>query len=294
MPEGSELSAADEPGAPPEPAHVRQLLTRRAWLGLAAGAGVLAAGGLAGCGAGGDSDPVDPLPADRLVFGVSGGGSGFSPPIFAALQSPYLVVYGSGLVLRADDGPLRAVPSRYVRAQVDPVRVARFVADVERSQVLQGDLGSPQVTDLGSTRVWVHGAGERQQVTPYAFDEQFDEYLPWPARRRRRRLRAVIAEAGALVGDAGGAYVPPRVVVLEQLADEDDRSSAPRWPGPTPATFLHRPTGYVRGALACGALTGDAAATVYAAALDNPEQRWLVGDTVRVLAVNPLPVEIDC
>ena len=131
-------------------------------------------------------------------------------------------------------------------------------------------------------------------MTPYAFDEQFDEYLPWTARRRRRRLRAVIAEAGALVGDAGRPYVPPRVVVLEQLADEGDRSSAPRWPGPAPTTFLHRPSGYVRGALACGELTGDAAATVYAAALDNSEQRWLVGDTVRVLAVNPLPVEIDC
>ena len=145
MSEGSEPSAAYEPVAPSEPAHdVRQLLTRRAWLGLAAGAGVLAAGGLAGCHAGGDPDPVDPLPADRLVFGVSGGGSGFSPPIFSALQSPYLVVYGSGLVLRADVGPLRAVPSRYVRAQVDPVRVAGFVADVERSQVLRGDLGSPR------------------------------------------------------------------------------------------------------------------------------------------------------
>jgi hypothetical protein len=36
------------------------------------------------------------------------------------------------------------------------------------------------------------------------------------------------------------------------------------------------------------------AATVYAAALDNVRQRWLVGDTARVLAVNPLPVEIDC
>jgi hypothetical protein len=237
---------------------------------------------------------VDPLPADRLVFGVSGGGSGFSPPIFSALQSPYLVVYGGGVVLRADDGPLRAVPARYLQAQVDPVRVARFVADVERSQVLQGDLGSPQVTDLGSTSVWVHGAGERQQVSAYAFDEQFDEYLPWAARRRRRRSRAVIEEAGSLAGDAGRPYVPPRVVVLEQRADEDDRSTAPRWPGPAPATFLHRPSGYVRGALACGELTGDVAATVYAAALDNVRQRWLVGDTARVLAVNPLPVEIDC
>lgn len=260
-------------------------------------AGGLAAGGLAGCrllpldGA----DPVAPLPADRLVFGVSGGWSGFSPPILAALQAPSLLVYGSGTVLRSEGrSALRAVPSRYVEAQVDPVRVAQFVADVERSQVLQADLGSPQVTDQGSTGVWVHGAGERRQISAYAFEEQFDEYLPRAARRRRRRLRAVIAEAASLVGDAGRPYVPRRVVVLEQRTDEDDRAPAPRWPGPSPATFLHRPQGYVRGADACGELTGDAAAAAYAAALENSEQRWQVDGRVRVLAVNPLPVEIDC
>lgn len=291
MPGGSDRPAERESPRPPA------VLTRRACLSLVAGAGVLAAGGLAGCSVlpGGGPGPVDPLPPDRLVFGVSGGGSGFSPPVFSALQSPSLILYGSGTVLRADgNASFRAIPSRYVRAEVDPVRVARFVADVEHSQVLQGDLGSPQVTDLGSTRVWVHGAGERRQVSAYAFDEQFDEHLPRAARRRRRRLRAVIAEGRSLVGDAGRPYVPHRVVVLEQRAEVDDRSLAPRWPGPAPATFLHRPSGYVRGALACGELTGEAAATAYAAALQNHEQRWQVDDTIRVLAVNPLPVEIEC
>lgn len=282
------------PSAPPP----RAVLTRRACLSLAAGTGALAAvAGLAGCGLPPTGDPGSPrpLPAERAVFGVSGGGSGFSPAIFSALQAPSLLVYGSGLVLRADadgGGPLRAVPSRYVQAQVDPQRVARFVADVERRQVLQADLGSPQVTDLGSTTVWVHGTGERRQVSAYAFAEQFDRYLPWAARRHRRRLRAIIAEAAALIADAGRPYVPPRVVVLEQRSD--DRSPAPRWPGPAPTAFLHPVDGYTRGALACGELTGDAAARVYAAALGNPEQRWWVDGRTRVLAVNPLPIEIDC
>lgn len=144
----------------------QRVLTRRACLSLVTGAGVLAAGSLAAGGLAGcrllpldGADPVAPLPADRLVFGVSGGWSGFSPPVFAALQATSMLVYGSGTVLRSEGrSPLRAV----------------------------------------------------------------------------------------------------------------------------------------RGAVACGELTGDAAAGAYAAALANSEQRWQVDGTVRVLAVNPLPVEIDC
>ena len=51
----------------------------------------------------------------------------------------------------------------------------------------------------------------------------------------------------------------------------------------------------MRGGIACGELTGTIAGEVYAAARVNPQQRWLVdGRTTRVLAVNPLPVELDC
>ena len=106
--------------------------------------------------------------------------------------------------------------------------------------------------------------------------------------------RALIDDAYALVGDAGTPYVPSRVVVLEQLVDPEDGSAEVRWPGPAPAQFLHRPGPQGRASIACGELTGSAAATVYAAALENHEQRWLVGGTTRVLVVNPLPVEIDC
>ena len=82
--------------------------------------------------------------------------------------------------------------------------------------------------------------------------------------------------------------------MLEQRVDPDEETADVRWPGPDPAKFLHRPGRAGRGSIACGELTGSAAATVYAAALENHEQRWLVGDTTRVLVVNPLPVEIDC
>ena len=240
------------------------------------------------------SPSIVPLPADRMVFGVSGA-PGFAPPIFWALQSPAILVYGSGLVLRAEDRvDLRGVPSRYVEARIDPLRVARFAADAERSDALAGDLGTPQVTDLGSTRVWLHGAAGRQEVSAYAFSETFDDDVAWAARRRRRRLRALIDEAQELVGDAGLPYVPSRVVVLEQRVQPSDEAATLRWPGPDPASFLHPARSPGRGATACGDLTGVPAAAAYAAALANPDQRWLVDGVTRALVVNPLPVEIDC
>ena len=268
-------------------------LTRRSLLGLVGGAGLLGAVGTAGCTAI-DLGPVEVLPADRIVFGVSAA-PGFAPALFWALQAPSVLVYGSGLVVRIEDsGGERDIPSRYVQAHVDPSLVARFAADAERRQARAGDFGDPQVTDLGSTRVWLHGSRAEQGVSVYALAEEFDEYTSWFARRHRRRLRTLIDGAFALVGDAGTPYVPSRVVVLEQRVDPDEASAEVRWPGPDPAEFLHRPGARGRGSIACGELIGSEAATVYAAALENPEQQWLVGDRTRVLVVNPLPVEIDC
>jgi len=192
-------------------------LTRRSLLGLVGGAGLLGAVGTAGCTAI-DLGPVEVLPADRIVFGVSAA-PGFAPALFWALQAPSVLVYGSGLVVRIEDsGGERDIPSRYVEAHVDPSLVARFAADAERHQARAGDFGVPQVTDLGSTRVWLHGSRAEQGVSVYALAEEFDEYTSWFARRHRRRLRTLIDDAFALVGDAGTPYVRVRVAVLEQRA----------------------------------------------------------------------------
>ena len=45
---------------------------------------------------------------------------------------------------------------------------------------------------------------------------------------------------------------------------------------------------------ACGFLTGAPATTVYRAALTNPGALWLVDGAARVLAVNPMPVDVSC
>lgn len=254
-------------------------------LGLLAG---LALPGLAGCGS--DVEPVEPLPAERIVFGVSSS-SPWTSSLGWALQTPSLVLYGSGRVIRQDSSD-RAGPGTYTTARIDALAVARLVAEAERSALLAADYGILPVTDLPSTRVWSHGLAGRQEVSVYGLSESFDEYASVLDRRNRRRLRALVSDAQTLIGDSGTAYVPDRVVVLEQRTQGD--TATVRWPGPDPDEFLHKPSGLLSSAIACGALTGSSAAAVYTAAQTNPDQLWLVDGRARVLAVNPLPVEIDC
>jgi hypothetical protein len=279
--------------------HASARLSRRSMLTLTATGALagwgLAGGGLAGCGfgagSGPDDDPVEALPADQIVFGVSPG-PGFTPPVYWALSSPSLIVYGSGRVLSIS-GTLGRVPAHYTEAHIDPLRVARFVRDAGARAVLRGNFGTPQVTDLGSVRVWLHGT-TRHEVSVYAFSSTFDDLVSWSQRRRRRQLRALVDEGFGLAGDAAQPYVPDRIVVLEQQLLRSSEPVRVNWPGPDPDSFLHQPRSVGRSAIACGALTGQQARTVYAAALSNPDQRWRVSGTSRVLAVNSLPLEIDC
>lgn len=144
---------------------------------------------LGGCSLGTTEDPDDPiapLPDDQVVLSVSTSGGFFAPTVFWALDSPSLVVYGSGLIVSASDGSSRAeVPSRYVEGRVDPLAVARFVRDAERRELLSGDFGFPQVTDLGSDRIKLHGTSGPQDVSVYAFQTKFDDQLSRSQRRRR-------------------------------------------------------------------------------------------------------------
>lgn len=265
-------------------------LNRRSMLRLLTGltAAGLAGAGLAGCGA--DGEPITALPAEQLVFGVSSA-SPWSSSLGWALQTPSLLLYGSGRVISQNPDTQGGLGT-YTTAQVDPLEVARLVAQAEQSKLLTADYSLLPVTDLPSTRVWSAGAAGSQEVSVYGLSESFDHYAPVLDRRRRKQLRALIIDADALIGDGGTPYVPDRVVVLEQR--HQGATATVRWPGPDPASFLHKPTNVVRNSRACGELTGKTAATVYAAARANPDQLWLVGKQTRVLAVNPLPVEIDC
>ena len=156
---------------------------------------------VAGCGVWPPDRPTaspSPLPGDRLVFMVEGGGGGFTPYLHQALHHTLARVYGDGRVIQYDrEQPARACPPPIWSAGSTAALVAAFVADAERRDLINGetDFGDPGVTDMPSTTVQLHGASGPHQVSVYAFDEGFDDDLTRAQRRAREELAEVIDRA---------------------------------------------------------------------------------------------------
>ena len=254
---------------------------------------------MTGCSGSADSTPnpgPNPaLPADEMVLTVTSAG-GLVPPVFDALDSPELAIYGDGRVLTmVRSTELALVPARYEVARVDPAAVASLVSGAQSGSLFDPgtDFGSPRVTDLAVTTVTVRGPQGHSEAGAYAIDEQFDRGLTAEQRNARASLRALIAQAGALAaGVAHTQYSPNRVAVYEFDPQYANGPATVGWPGPPPSSFL-TPSGK-HGSIACGLLTADPAEVVYQAALENSGGRWLVNGTARVLAVNPLPLPDSC
>lgn len=264
----------------------------RHWL-RAAGA-VLAWTAMTGCGTG-TAPTTGALPSEQMVFMVMSSG-GMAPAVVASLQSPALAIYGGGRVLTRVQAPaLQLVPSRYEVSDIGPAAVQSFVSQAQSGGLVNSgtDFGTPRVTDLPTTTVMLHGDAGSAEVRVYAFDEQFEGDLSPAQRDARGRLRALIAQAGALAAGAGRtAYVPDRVTVSEPVRGRNQEPATTAWPGPAPSSFLV-PTSNGR-LIACGELRGDDAQNVYRAALDNPGARWLVDGDTRLLGVNPVPLPGGC
>ncbi|MEI6253790.1 MAG: hypothetical protein WCP30_13385, partial [Mycobacteriaceae bacterium] len=162
--------------------------------------------------------PTPALPADQVVFSLSSAG-GLVPPVYYALESPALVIYGDGRLLTVTKSPgLQMVPARFDLAHIDPAAVASFVSQVEAGGVVSPatDFGTPGVTDQAATTVMVNGANGPQEASAYAFDERFEPRLTAAQRSARASLRTVIDQAANLAAGAGRtAYTPDRVVVYE-------------------------------------------------------------------------------
>ena len=231
-----------------------------------------------------------PLPADQVVFEVEAYG-GLVPPIVTAFSGPALAVYGDGRVIQfGDEKRPYDSPPAYVITTVSPIMVAEFAAEAEATDVINDrtDFGAPEVTDLPFTTVWLRGENGEQKVQVYAFDDTFEKDVSVRQARNRRRLAELIDRAYALPGDAAlEPYTPERVRVLELDPSFGQDTNAPPWPGPDPDQFL-KPNVKRYPGIACGLLTGEEAATVYAVARDNPGARWTVDGKQRVLAVLPL------
>lgn len=256
---------------------------------------VLAAMFMTGCSGGAGSVPAPALPADEMVFTVVSAG-GLMPPIYDALDSPQLVIYGDGRVLTmVRNTELALVPARFELARVDPAAVAAFVSGARAGGLFEPgtDFGTPRVTDLPVTKVTVRGPTGEAAAAAYALDERFERDLTAQERTARASLRGLIAAAEALsAGVAHTPYSPDQVVVYEFDPGYSNAPATVGWPGPPPSSFL-RSSGK-HGSLACGLLVADPAEVIYQAALGNSGARWSVNGTTRVLAVNPLPLPDSC
>jgi hypothetical protein len=248
-----------------------------AWVGVAALV-------LVSCGTPGEH--TDHLPADQLVLSVGSSGHGWSPFAVQASHSPVISVYGDGRVVFTErTEPDTMAPPEYLVVQADPDDVARFADELEERHLIDlgTDVGSPGVTDQATTTVTFHGRGDASELRVYAFGTRFERDLPPTAFENREALRDVISGAWDLAEGNAEPFVPATVHIHELTAGTASAGDVPAWPGPDPATFT---TDDPRSP---GVITGDAAALVYTAARENPDARWLVGDDVMWLVVDPVP-----
>lgn len=237
--------------------------------------------------------PTELLPADQVVFRVTSAG-GLLPHLLALMESPSLVIYGDGRVLtQVSPSGNPTTPARFELSQGDPLAVAGFVARAEAQGMVDAstDVGRPGVTDMGATRVLLHGDQGESQVSAYAFDPQFETDLTLRQRSNRAALRSLIEEAEGLAGRDSATFSPDQVTVFELAPESRTPAATAVWPGPDPDSFLSPTKGR---AIACGHLSGERAGPAYQAALENPGARWLVDGAERILVVNPLPATDAC
>lgn len=226
------------------------------------------------------------LPADRLVFSVGTSGHGWTPAVVQSIHSPVIAVYGDGRVVYTErTEPDTMAPPEYLVVQADPDDVARFADELEARHLIDlgTDVGSPGVTDQATTTVTLHGRGDPLELRVYAFGTRFEQDLPSTALENRDELRDAISGAWGLADGESEPFVPDTVHIHVPTAGTAPDGDVPLWPGPDPATFT---MGDPR---APGAITGDAAALVYAAARENPDAWWRVDGDVMRLVVDPVP-----
>ncbi len=258
----------------------------------------------AGCASIATGDPTVPrepgrsglhAPSDQVVFQVSSGG-GYVPYAVAMGARPALTIYGDGraFTLRESRTYLGAPPG-LARGSVPVATLRRLAGRAARSGLFGHiDLGTPQVTDLGSTTVIFRpGTAAAQQASAYALSfRDADGGLTAIQRQWRADLRDLIKELTAAVRHPGGSeWLPASIDVTEPVSDSAASGTPRAWPGPVPERLL----ALHRGGGRCGVLSGAGARRVYLAARINSGTRWRVAGRVRQLIVRPLlPGERGC
>ena len=186
------------------------------------------------------------------------------------------------------------MPARYELSRVDPIAVAAFVSAVQERGIVNSaeDFGMPGVTDMDATTVLVHGEGAPAKVGVYAFYESFDKGLTVEQQRARATLRQVIDAAYNLAAVGTRApYTPDRIAVFDVGTGRRASRRAPLARAAAGRLPQARPAGPGAGLRLPHRRAGDHGVQGGA---DQPRRLWLVDGAARVLAVNPMPVDVSC
>lgn len=267
-----------------------------------------------------DRDPTEPIattipdgaedarfPDDQIVWQARTTG-GLVPQVAWAAQRPSLTIYGDGRFFVIAPGHNRRFdqPLQFRFGTVDRDDLAVFVAQAHASGLFEPDLslGTPDVADMASTSVLLHGEGEPLRISAYALGGRFDTDLADDVVRSRETLRRLLSAAEALV-EQPEPMTPDRIRVLqlpddatyERKPDADPEAEPVTWPGPDPSTFTGRgpSDNGTTAVLGCTEVAGDEAGELFEAASENPLPTWDVDGQIRVIVVVALlPGEVAC
>jgi hypothetical protein len=194
---------------------------------------------------------------------------------------PYAIaVYEDGTAIRSEDvGTSNEPLAALTIGRIDPCRLADAVTEI--TALAETDIGSPGVTDQGTTSLVLRTASRDVRVDAYALGIG-DELLPKPQRDARERLTALIGTLrDAMTGTA--PWRPDRLRV-STYGTPADVADAANWPlGGGVQRVLDRDDH------TCGVLSGEQARTVLTALGSRVAVGpWTDGQQTLVLAIGPL------
>jgi len=247
------------------------------------------------------------FPANQIVW-QTGQTGGVVTQVAWAARRPAITIYGDGrvYVVQPAHDPRYDQPIPLRTGTVAPRDLATFIARAEAGGLLDedADYGTPDTADRPTTVITMQGLGEPRHLEVYALGGRYDVDVTEEQAARREALRILLHEAEALVPEPENV-TPERVRVLqlpdrasyEETPDDNDPDDVPDWPGPAATKLTGAPPPSIGRAtvLGCGEVTGEAAAELFDAAVDNPTPRWLVEGELRTFVVVALlPGEAAC
>ncbi|MEJ3745127.1 hypothetical protein WEI85_17755 [Actinomycetes bacterium KLBMP 9797] len=242
--------------------------------------------------------------ADEVALRIEHIG-GFVSPSMIAGRLPTATVYSDGRVISEGPQTMQYPGPALPNVQVARITAAEVDALVQRAIAAgvgsAGDLGQPGVADAPTTRLTVRGDGGEKTTDVYALSEGAGGAgLTDAQKAARQKLSALVTEVSGLSAKATSTeqYEPAALAVYATpwtVSDVTmDKQPEVAWPGPAlPGTTV----GGAALNMGCVTVTGDATATVLAAAAKaNAATPWTSAGKRWHLTVRPiLPDEpADC